>query len=100
MKRELRNMVELKEFLKNPSPNLKVPVYTENEDEAKTVKKPRQERMTLTKLATTVNDLAKEMRDGFKQVNARIDNLEKDIDARLDYIVKANDLKDLPKSNK
>ena len=47
------------------------------------VKKPTGERMTLAKLA--------------KQMNSRFDNLEKDvkdINARLDYIVKANNLKD------
>ena len=48
------------------------------------VKKPTGERMTLAKLA-------QEMRDGFKQVNTRLDRVE----SRLDYIVKANNLKDL-----
>ncbi|MCQ2796241.1 MAG: hypothetical protein MJ213_02880 [Bacilli bacterium] len=50
--------------------------------------------MTVDTLTITVDKLAKEMRNGFKQVNNRIDNLEKDINARLDYIVKANNLKD------
>lgn len=73
---------------------------------------------TLNQLGMTVDKLAQEMRNGFKQVNARIDdvnsridNLEKDvngintridridarldgIDARLDY----NGLKKLPES--
>ena len=44
--------------------------------------------MTVDKLVVTVNDLAKEMRDGFKRVNARIDLIEE----RLDY----NNLKKLP----
>lgn len=70
------------------------------------VKKPNEERMTLTKLAI-------EMRAGFKQVNSRIDDLEKDakslkqdvksINTRLDKVEKRldyNDLKQLPTSNK
>lgn len=53
-----------------------------------TMNKPKEEKMTLTKLAKIVND-------GFKQVNTRIDGLETRIDrieARLDY----NGLKKLP----
>ncbi|MCQ2796361.1 MAG: hypothetical protein MJ213_03545 [Bacilli bacterium] len=42
----------------------------------------------------SITNLAKIVEDSFKRVDARIDNLEKDINARLDYIVEANNLKD------
>ncbi|MCQ2786985.1 MAG: hypothetical protein MJ199_01125 [Bacilli bacterium] len=68
-----------------------------------TVKKPT--------LSQRLDELTEIVKDGFKRVNTRIDNLEKDvsslkqdvkdintridrIDTRLDYIVKANNLKD------
>lgn len=44
---------------------------------------------TVNQLVVTVNDLVKYVTEGFKQINTR-----------LDYIVQANDLKDLPKANK
>ena len=82
MSRKLRSMVELKEFLKNPSPNLKVPAYDLNKEGRDVIMStPKKEKMTLSKLAEIVNA-------GFKR-----------IDTRLDYIVKANNLKDLPKNN-
>ncbi|MCQ2792501.1 MAG: hypothetical protein MJ208_03145 [Bacilli bacterium] len=43
--------------------------------------------MTVDKLVTTVDNLAKYVTEGFKQINSR-----------LDYIVQANNLKDLPKN--
>ncbi len=52
----------------------------------------------LNQIGETLNSLVTTVESGFKQVNVRIDRLEKrvdDIDARLDYIVKANKLKDL-----
>ena len=55
----------------------------------------------LDRIEMSIAKLAQEMRDGFKQVNTRLDNVEKrldNVDARLDYIVKANNLKDI--SNK
>ncbi len=64
-------MVEFKEILKNPSPNLKVPVYTEKEGGVKPVNKPTG-KMTLSKLA--------------KMMNARINDLERNINARIDKI--------------
>ena len=95
MKRDLRNMVELKEFLKNPSPKLKVPVYTENKDEDEPVKKHKRGRMTLTKLSkqinarfdtltSDVNTLKQDvntLKQDIKDINTQIDNIEK----RLDY---------------
>ncbi|MCQ2792089.1 MAG: hypothetical protein MJ208_01040, partial [Bacilli bacterium] len=66
----------------------------DNGNTDKPMNRPKKEKMTLTKLA-------EEMRNGFKQVNTRIDHLETRIDridARLDYIVQTNDLKDLPKN--
>ncbi|MCQ2794892.1 MAG: hypothetical protein MJ214_01615 [Bacilli bacterium] len=86
MKRDLKSMVELKEFLKNPSPNLKVPVYTENEDGAKPVKNTK-DRVTLKQVVDMIQKMDDKMDAGFKQVNAR-----------LDYIVGVNNLKDLPKT--
>ena len=43
----------------------------------------------LDRIEMSIAKLAQEMRDGFKQVNTR-----------LDYIVSANNLKDLPQSKK
>ncbi|MCQ2794361.1 MAG: hypothetical protein MJ207_03315 [Bacilli bacterium] len=48
-----------------------------------TMNKPKEEKMTLTKLAKIVND-------GFSELRQDV----RDINARLDYIVKANNLKD------
>ena len=45
----------------------------------------------------TIADLALEMREGFKQVNSRIDNLETKVDAindRIDNLVAKNNLKE------
>ena len=79
-KKEKLYLDHLDEELKNPSPNKYVLIYTEEENGDKPVNKPKKDKMTLTKLAN-------EMREGFKQINTR-----------LDYIVKANNLKDLPKN--
>ena len=51
---------------------------------------------TLNQIGDDLAKLTKYVTEGFKQVNERIDK----IDIRLDYIVKANDLKDLPKNSK
>ncbi|MCQ2794657.1 MAG: hypothetical protein MJ214_00355 [Bacilli bacterium] len=55
-------------------------------------------KMTLSKLAMAVNGLAEQMRDGFKRLDAKMDAGFKQVNTRLDYIVKANDLKDLSNS--
>ncbi|MCQ2795757.1 MAG: hypothetical protein MJ213_00375 [Bacilli bacterium] len=55
----------------------------------------------IDRIEESITNLARIVEDGFKRVNTRIDNLEKDVNARidriddrLDYIVKANNLKD------
>ena len=95
MKDEYLNHKDFIESLKNPSLDIYHKVYHKNKKgRGGHVKKPTGERMTLAKLA-------QEMRDGFKRIDNRIDNLEKDINTRLDrvenrldYIVKSNNLKD------
>lgn len=87
-----KNKTPLDEFaklLENPSHNLSVDVYNEDVKVIKepSVKKRSNDKMTLAKLA-------KQMNDRFDRIDTRINNLEKDINARLDYIVKANNLKD------
>ncbi|MCQ2796238.1 MAG: hypothetical protein MJ213_02865 [Bacilli bacterium] len=52
------------------------------------------DRITLADISRDLAKLNQKVDDGFKQVNARIDQ----IDARLDYIVKANNLKDSPRN--
>ena len=82
MKSSLVRINKFKEILKNPSLNLQVRVYDEDDNSrGKSMNKLKKEKMTLVKLA-------EKMDEGFKQVNARIDRIE----ARLDY----NGLKDLP----
>lgn len=73
--------------LKNPSPDVFVSVYTKKKVEVKPVSHP-DDKLTLAKLAAMIVDLKNDMNAGFKQVNERIDNIEK----RLDY----NGLKPLP----
>ncbi|MCQ2795353.1 MAG: hypothetical protein MJ214_04035 [Bacilli bacterium] len=90
MKRDLKNMVELKEFLKNLSANLKVPVYTESEDGAKPVKNTK-DRVTLKQVVDIMNDK-------FQKLEAKVDAGFKQVNDRLDYIVSVNNLKDLPKT--
>ena len=111
LKKELKSLVELKEILKNPSPKVKVPLYTEIEVERRTIdsgddtvkKKTLNQRMD--QLEASIGKLTKIVTDGFARVDTRIDNLTNDfnsfkqeINTRLDYIVKANNLKDI--SNK
>ena len=115
-KRKLRSLVELKEFLKNPSPKVKVPLYTEDNKQGNTnskddtMKKPtlskRLDDLTnrLDDLTNRLDDLTKLVKDGFtelrqdiKDINARLDynglQIER-IEKRLDY----NNLKKLPES--
>lgn len=80
-------MSEYQLLLENPPHDVDIMLYDKKKSGShsgdNTVDNSNDGRMTLTKLAI-------EMRAGFKQVNNRIDK----IDARLDYIVKANNLKD------
>ena len=77
---------KLSEALKNPPQNVYVSVYTKNEVEVEPVKK-SSERVTLKQIVEMINRLDSKVDAGFEQVNTR-----------LDYIVKANNLKDLPKT--
>jgi len=43
---------------------------------------------------TTLDDVLIEMREGFKQVNARIDQVEANLTARIDNLVAKNNLKE------
>ncbi|MCQ2795261.1 MAG: hypothetical protein MJ214_03550 [Bacilli bacterium] len=105
IKKELRSMVEFKEFLKNPSPKVKVPLYTEIEviqtttnSGDDTVKKPTLSQKFDT-LSQRLDELTELVKDGFKRVDTRIDNLEKDVNARIDRIdarLDYNGLKKLP----
>lgn len=54
------------------------------------VKKPKKNKYTLNQLGMTVDKLARIVNDGFSELKQDI----KDINARLDYIVDANNLKD------
>ncbi|MCQ2795257.1 MAG: hypothetical protein MJ214_03545 [Bacilli bacterium] len=87
IKSKLVSTKEFIEILNNLSPDYQVRVYYGNEGRHNPMSNHNKEKMTLTKLA--------------EQMNTRFDNLEKDvnaridrIDARLDYIVKVNNLKD------
>ena len=84
MKSELKCINELKKL----PPNTKVRVYYKDEKgRGKPVKKPR---MTLVKLSEQINSRFDKFE---KDVNSRFDRVE----TRLDYIVKANNLKDISK---
>ena len=90
-KSKMHNASQTKQILENDSQDVMFKVYHKVKDKRDgLVKKHKQERMTLTKLA-------EKMDAGFKQVNSRIDRIEMridGIDARLDYIVDENHLKD------
>ena len=93
-RRELLKPKDYDIVMKDPPPNLRQVVYYVDEDEEiEPVKhpNPRKHRYSNNELATMIVD-------GFKDVNTRINQLETRIDTRLDYIVKANNLKDLPKT--
>mgnify|MGYP003325837706 CR=1 FL=1 len=86
------------ELLKNPPPNVDIMLYDKNK------KRPRPEDNTMNKptLSQRMERLETIVIEGFKQVNERIDNIEKRLDynglqierieKRLDY----NNLKPLP----
>ena len=100
LKKELKSLVELKEFLKNPSPKVKVPLYTEIEVERRTIDS-GDDTVKKKTLSQRLDELTNLVKDGFARVDTRIDNLTNDfnsfkqeINTRLDYIVKANNLKD------
>lgn len=84
-KSELHNAKDTKKILEKCSPNDLFRVYHKSRKRRKHHMKKNP--LTLSQLAEKIdnlgNDLRNEMKDGFKQVNAR-----------LDYIVKANNLKD------
>ncbi|MCQ2796290.1 MAG: hypothetical protein MJ213_03165 [Bacilli bacterium] len=97
----IKNKTPLDEFaklLENPSHNLSVDVY--NED-VKVIKesgvKKHKSKYTLNEIGNAIMELAKSFTSFKQEVNDRFDNLEKDvkdINIRLDYIVKANNLED------
>ena len=81
MKDEYLNHKDFIKSLKNPSLDIYHKVYHKNKKRrGKRVKK---KTSRLDRIEMSIAKLAQEMRDGFKQVNTR-----------LDYIVKANNLKD------
>ncbi|MCQ2792178.1 MAG: hypothetical protein MJ208_01495 [Bacilli bacterium] len=61
-----------------------------NKGRSKHVKKHNKDKITLPKLAEQMNNNFNELRQDIKNINVRLDG----IDTRLDYIVKANNLKD------
>ena len=100
LKKKLSNMVEFAEFLKNPSPKVKVPLYTEEEVEQRTTNS-RDDTMNKPTLSQRMDKLAELMNSRFDNLEKDINSLKqdvKDINARLDYIVSANNLKDSPKA--
>ncbi|MCQ2794869.1 MAG: hypothetical protein MJ214_01500 [Bacilli bacterium] len=100
---------EVKELLEKLPPNVWIRVYYGNKGRRVKVMKPKKKNkytlnglgsrmdrfetkldqlaMTVDRLVVTVDNLAKYVTEGFKQINSR-----------LDYIVQANNLKDLPKN--
>lgn len=116
-KKKLMTVGEIRKIPDNLSHLYKIPVYDEKGDKLVKPKNPkRKKKYTLNQvgekvdqlsytvdklgkrvdqLTTTVMVLAETVDKGFKQVNARIDKLEN----RLDYIVKANSLKDIPSAS-
>lgn len=86
-------LTKFPELLKNPPPNLDIMLYDKKKKEPhlgdKNVKKTRMDRIeeSITKLSEQMNSRFDKFE---KDVNSRFDR----IDARLDYIVKANNLKD------
>lgn len=91
-KSEFHNAKETKQILEKRSPNDLFKVYHKFRKRRRHHMK--KDTLTLSQLAEKIdnlgNDLRNEMNAGFKKVNERIDK----IDARLDYIVDTNNLKD------
>ena len=95
MSRKRFSLDKFPELLKNPPHDIDIMLYDKKKKGSthhlgdNIVKKPT--------LSQRLDELTEIVKDGFKRVNTRIDNLETRIDridARLDYIVKANNLKD------
>ena len=83
------------ELLKNPPPDVDIMLYDKKKEGVTsagdhTVNNPNEGKMTLTKLAKIVSDGFSEVRQDIKGLKQDV----KDINTRLDYIVKANNLKD------
>lgn len=76
MQKELVSSNELQKILKNPSPNTLHPVYYKVKGRRKKRMKKKKNKYTLDQIGDALFSLI----------------------ARIDYIVKANDLKDLPKN--
>ena len=115
-KSEMHNAKETKEILEKGSPDVFFRWYYKKKEEpdpgGKTVRTSRIDKLEgrmdqferrmdqfegrFDRIEESINKLARIVEDGFKQVNTRIDNLER----RLDYIVSANKLKDLQKSKR
>ncbi|MCQ2753066.1 MAG: hypothetical protein MJ206_02285 [Bacilli bacterium] len=83
---------ELTELLKNPPHYLSVDVYNERKKRMKRmgVKKKRKAKYTLNQLGSKIDQIGDALFEFIKTTNARFDLIE----ARLDYIVTANNLKD------
>ena len=90
---------ETMEILKNCPPDVFFKVYHKYKKEMHPSMNNHQ--TALNQVVDMIKRLDSKVDTGFKQVNDRIDNLtddfnsfKQDINARLDYIVKANNLKD------
>ena len=84
---------EISELLKNPPPNVRIRVYYDSEEKrVKVVRTKIKNKYTLNQLGSKIDQIS----DAIINLTKTVDR----IDTRLDYVIQANNLKDLPKTNK
>lgn len=99
MKEKIINHQKMIENLKNPLLNLHYKVYDGNKGKRKKRMKKAKNKYTLNQLGSKIDQIG----DMVMKIADDVNMLKKDvkgINTRLDYIVVANNLKDLPKENR
>lgn len=85
------------ELLKNPPPDVDIMLYDKKKEGSTSTGDHTVKQSRMDRLEESIAKLAKIVSDGFSEVRQDIKGLKqdvKDINTRLDYIVKANNLKD------
>ncbi|MCQ2794986.1 MAG: hypothetical protein MJ214_02090 [Bacilli bacterium] len=99
---------EVKELFKKLPPNVRIRVYYDDMGKSKYTLNELGSRvdkleLRMNRIESKLDQIGDALFEFIKTTNARFDSLEKDvkdINARLDYIVQANNLKDLPRNKK